>query len=119
MELRELIEQGENAAGGRKELAKLLLVHAQQITDAKSGRNGLPISACYVLAELIHEDARCVIAASELVTEKKPERRAVLLPFARHAAIIAITAGVNLLLTPAPTNANTGTPSSGPTIGIM
>lgn len=119
MELRELLERGELEAGGRSALAHRLGLNPQQLTNAKAHRAGIPIAACFVLAELIHEDARCVIAASELVTEKKPERRAVLIPFARHAAIIAITASVNLLLTPSPTNANTGTPSSGPTIGIM
>lgn len=101
MELRELIERGEGKAGGRKPLADFLMLNAQQLTDAKAGRKGLPAAACFQLAELIDEDARTVIAASELVTEKKPERRAVLLPFVNNAARMSAAAGVILLSTPA------------------
>lgn len=103
MEFRELLIRAIDRAGTVKELAHLLNVKPQQITDAKAHRNGLPIAACFQIAELIGEDPAVVVAASELVTEKKPERRAVLLPFAmRHAAVIAWAAIVVLLTTAAP-----------------
>lgn len=101
MELRELIEKGIQELGTGRALALALGLLPQDLTAAKSGRRGLPVSACFQLAEIIGEDARTVIAASELVTEKKPERRAVLLPFVNNAARMSAAAGVILLSTPA------------------
>jgi hypothetical protein len=81
MELKNYVEKGIEKAGGTAALAKLLALHAQQVTDAKAMRITLPVSACYALAELIEENTLEIIAASELVTEKKPERRAVFLKY--------------------------------------
>lgn len=81
MELKDFVEAGIEKAGGTGALAKLLDLHANQVTDAKSMRVKLPPSACYMLAEIIEGDALQIIAASELVTEKRPERRAVFLKY--------------------------------------
>jgi len=103
MELSELIERGVRVTGSRTHLAEALDLRPNQITDAK--RKGLPIAACFQLAELIGANPAEVIAASELVTEKKPERRAILATYAQHAICIALSAGVILTATPSPANA--------------
>lgn len=82
MELRDYIEQGEKAAGGRIALAETLgLPHANNITNAKSGQRGLPLAACYKLADLIGERRDAIAAASALVTEKDESVRNYLRPF--------------------------------------
>jgi hypothetical protein len=86
MELTAYIIKGEEQVGSRPKLAESIGVRPNQITDAKAGRIGLPAYACVKLAQLIGEDERRVIAASELVTEKNPERRAVWLPFVQAIA---------------------------------
>ena len=91
MNLKEIIEAAEEKAGGRKPLAQLLDQDAQNLTNAKAGKRGLPAYACIEMAALIGIDPLEAIAASELVTEKKENRRAVFLPFvaetkmARHS----------------------------------
>jgi hypothetical protein len=104
MNLKTYIERGEKTAGSQKALGELLGVNPSNLRNAKAGQQGLPVAICYQLAELIGEDERRVVAASELVTEKKPERRAVLLPFVGHA-LTAILAVVILEMTPTPANA--------------
>ena len=100
MELRDYIEQGELVAGGAKELTKLLgLPYPSNLSNAKSGQRGLPLAACWKLAELIGESRDAVTAASALNTEKDEVTRAYLRPFAqaaRHAQhlTIAILAGM-------------------------
>ena len=102
--LKTYIEHAEKAAGSQKALAEKLDQSAGKLRQAKAGICGLPVAVCYQIAELIGEDERSVVAASELVTEKKPERRAILLPFVRHAASIAF--GVVILnMTPTPSQA--------------
>lgn len=81
MELRNFIEAGEEKVGGRKPLALILEQAPNAITNAKANRQGLPNYACVKLAELLGVERIEVIAASELVTEKNPERREVWLPF--------------------------------------
>ena len=85
MNFREMIEAGERAKGGVGKLAEHLTTQPDAITAAKSGKRGLPVPACYALAKLIGMPEATVTAASELVTEKKPERRAILLPFVQSA----------------------------------
>ena len=89
MELGQLIELGYGVTKSHTDLANLLGVARNSLTDAKAGRRGLPSFACFRLADLIGIDAKAVIAASELVTEKNPEKRAVFAPFvmgnAEHA----------------------------------
>jgi hypothetical protein len=85
-ELRDYIEKGSDKAGTLRNLAEVLNQPPEALTAAKGGRRGLPTYACVKLAQLIGEDERRVIAASELVTEKNPERRAVWLPFVQAIA---------------------------------
>jgi hypothetical protein len=100
MELRDYIEEGEQKLGGRAALSSFLgLPHPNNISNAKSGQRGLPLAACYKLADLIGAQRDAVAAASALVTEKDEEIRAYLRPFVqatRHAQhlTIAIAAGV-------------------------
>lgn len=86
MELKTYIEQAEKLLHTGKAVAEKLGVNAPDLSGAKAGRRGLPGYACVRLAQLIGEDERRVIAASELVTEKNPERRAVWLPFVQAIA---------------------------------
>ena len=108
MELKELIERAEKAAGGQKALALRISQDAGNIRGAKAGIKGLPDYACVMIAELIGENAITVIAASNLVTEKKEERRKVWHPFVKHAASILMTiivASVTTVVTPSPAKA--------------
>lgn len=104
MELREYIEAGEKIAGGRKELAaKLGLTQPNNLTDAKRGARGLPLVACYKLAELIDARPEAVAAASALVTEKDEGARDYLRPFVQagkliHHLTIAAVAAVPLAI---------------------
>lgn len=82
MTLAQLIDDATARTGTQKATALALGVKPQQLTDAKHGRIGLPDYACFRLAALLDLDPAQVIAASALVTEKDPERRAVFAPFA-------------------------------------
>lgn len=84
MELREMIEAAAKLAGDQKQLAKVIGLHPGVLTEAKAGRRGLPEVACGKLAEILGIDRWTVIAASALVTEKNPEKRAYLAPFVRE-----------------------------------
>lgn len=81
MELRDYIEEGQKKAGGVKQLAATIGVATTSIPDAKAGRRGLPLVACYKLAELIDAKPESVAAASALVTEKDESAREYLRPF--------------------------------------
>lgn len=89
-------------AGGVQKLADALGVHRVDVSQAKAGKKGLPGFACVRLAQIIGEDERAVWAASELVTEKNPERRAVWLPFVEKVAtsvLLGLYVAVTTLLT--------------------
>ncbi len=96
MELRDYIEEGEKIVGGRAELAKQIgLAHPNNLTDAKAGRRGLPLVACYKLAEIVKARPAAVAAASALVTEKDETAREYLRPFVQmgrlsHPMIVGI-----------------------------
>jgi len=98
VELKDLIEAGIQKMPHKTaaELAEYLLQNPNAVRDAKGHRRGLPVYACVSLAKLIGAEPMEVISASELVTEKKAERRAVFLPFvhlnkmAPHLAIATI-----------------------------
>ncbi len=81
MELRDYLEEGQRAAGSVKALAKIIGIHGNSIADAKAGRRGLPLVACYKLADLIDEKKESIAAASALVTEKDESAREYLRPF--------------------------------------
>ncbi|MDO8262136.1 MAG: hypothetical protein Q7T21_02815 [Gallionella sp.] len=110
MELREMIENAAKITGDQTELAKMLGMPRNNLTDAKAGRRGLPEVACGKLAEIIGVDRWTVIAASALVTEKNPEKRAYLAPFVlalpRKAAAWTIAIATSAMIgTLAPTDA--------------
>lgn len=107
MKLKDFLERGIKVAGSTKELGLLLGLSAQYITEAKGERRGLPSHAAAKLARLIGEDEITVIAASELVTEKKEEVRNFWLPFVEHAraAAVALTLASVTNIVTAPNNA--------------
>lgn len=75
MELKKLIEHAEKKIGSQKALAQQIGLSESHIRSAKAGSRGLSNYACALLAEILGLDEKTVIAASELVTEKKIERR--------------------------------------------
>jgi len=104
MELKELIEKAEKTAGSQKALGLMIGINPSNLRNAKAGQQGLPNYACVMIADLIGEERITVIAASELVTEKKEERRKVWHPFVARAASV-ILGSVILNMTPAPSQA--------------
>lgn len=75
MKLKKLIEQAEKKVGSQKMLAQQIGLSESHIRSAKAGSRGLSNYACVQIAEIIAIDEKIVIAASELATEKKIERR--------------------------------------------
>lgn len=88
MELRDYIEEGQKKAGTVRMLAKIIGMRDHNISDAKAGRRGLPLVACYKLAELIDARPEAVAAASALVTEKDEDARAYLRPFVQAGRVL-------------------------------
>ena len=122
MELRRFIERAEVMAGSQKALGEMLGQATSTLRSAKAGLIGLPTYACVMIADLIGEDHTTVIAASELVTEKKLERRAFwekkLEALAASVAVVSI-AGVTSIVTPSPAEAAPLQEASGATLYIM
>lgn len=104
MELKTLIERAEKAAGSQIKLGLRIGQNPGNIRAAKAGIKGLPDYACVIIAELIGEEPIVVIAASNLATEKKEERREIWRPFVARAASVILGA-VILNMTPSPANA--------------
>ncbi len=75
MNLRDYIEMGEMEAGSQVNLAEFLMMNPANIRNAKRGTQGIPDAMCIKLAKLVGVTEIEVIAASNLVTEKNPERR--------------------------------------------
>ncbi len=75
MNLRDYIEMGEMEAGSQVKLAEFLMMNPANIRNAKRGTQGIPDAMCIKLAKLVGVTEIEVIAASNLVTEKNPERR--------------------------------------------
>jgi hypothetical protein len=75
MELKDYIEQGAKKQGSLSALGRYLGQSEGAIRGAKSQARGLPVYACLRLAEYINADPLQVIVSSELVTEKREERR--------------------------------------------
>lgn len=124
MELRDYLELGAKKAGGLTALGKMLDLSQPFMSNAKAHRKPLPIDAVVKLAELINADLKSVIAANELVTEKKEEKRAYWRPFVEHAraaivALILTIASVTSFLTPTPTQAAPMLESKAGTLCIM
>jgi hypothetical protein len=90
MKLRDYIETATEKAGNQKELAFYLGLPAQNLTNAKAHNRGLPNDDCIKIAQLLNIEPVEVIAASELATEKKPEKRAFWMNFTGHAKAASI-----------------------------
>ena len=110
MELRDYIDQGAKKAGSLTNLGKILDMSQPRMSNAKAHRKPLPIDAVIKLADYLEIDLRALIAANELITEKKEEKRAFWTPFTElgRAAVfvLALMAGlVTNFVTPSPANA--------------
>lgn len=111
MELRDYIEAGIKEKKTVSALAEQLGVSATNIADAKAHRRGLPAHSCVKLSQLLNVDLKAIIAASELTTERKEEKRAFWLPFVmnqeiqRIAKIVLILGIVTNFVTPTPAEA--------------
>ncbi len=75
MQLRDYIEAGLKIAGSRETLAETIGITADNLSSAKTHKRGLPNHAAIKLATLLKANPLEVIVASELATEKKPEKR--------------------------------------------
>lgn len=110
MELREYLEIGATKAGSLTALGKLLDMSQPTISNIKAGKRPMPIDAVVKLADYINADLRTLIAANELVTEKKEEKRRFWSTFVERAraaaiALIVTIAGVTTFVTPTPAEA--------------
>lgn len=111
MTLRDYIEKGILQKGGVQQLADALGIARQHITNAKAHARGLPTDTCIKLARMIEADPIAVIAASELATEKKAEKREFWLSFAnpakaaRVAGMVIFWGIVTNFVTPSPAEA--------------
>lgn len=76
MLLRDYIDEGAKKAGSLTALGNMLGMSQPQISGVKAHRRALPIDGAVKLADYIGADLRAVLAANELVTEKKEEKRA-------------------------------------------
>lgn len=72
--LNRTIEEGAKIAGDQKQLEATLGLARGYITEVKAGRRGLPTEACFKLAEMTGADLARMIASSEAITAKKPEK---------------------------------------------
>lgn len=95
MELRDYIKIGSEKAGSLTALGKMLDLSQPNMSHAKAMKKALPIDAAIKLADYIGADLRSVIAANELVTEKKEEKKNYWMQFVKNAnaaiMIVALT----------------------------
>ena len=75
------IHAGIEQRGSLAALARHLDQAEAAMRDARNMKRGLPTYACVVLAKLLDVQPMEIIAASELVTAKTEERRALFMPF--------------------------------------
>lgn len=76
MLMKDYIEQGAAKAGSLSALGRLLNMSQPDMSNAKAHKRALPIDGAVKLADYLGADLRAVLAANELVTEKKEEKRA-------------------------------------------
>lgn len=72
--LTKTIEIAATAAGSQRALEDQLGLAHRYLTEVKAGRRGLPIESCFKLAEMTGTDLARLIAESEAITAKKPEK---------------------------------------------
>lgn len=108
MQLKDYINAGALKAEGLTTLGKMLGLSQPAISAAKAQTRPLPIDAVVKLSDYIGADLKAVIAANELVTEKKAEKRSFWLPFvetARAAVAVLTIASVVNFTSPTPAQA--------------
>ena len=66
---------------GRKELAELLGLTGNQVTDISAGRAALPFVAALKLAELLEVEPLPLLCANETLMEKNQDKKAYLESF--------------------------------------
>lgn len=96
---------GAEIAGDQKHLEAKLDLARGYLSDVKAGRRGLPIEACFKLAELTGADLVHVIAESEAITAKKPEKVEFWKKKLEALAACLILGVVTNFVTPAPSQA--------------
>jgi hypothetical protein len=99
MDQRDYIEAGIALKGSLAALARCLDQGESPMRSAKNHKCGLPVYACVSLAMLLDVPPMEIIAASEMVTAKTEERRALFRPFVQaakhpHLIIVGGLAGV-------------------------
>ena len=101
MELRDYIKIGSEKAGSLTALGKMLDLSQPNMSHAKAMKKALPIDAAIKLADYIGADLRSVIAANELVTEKKEEKKNYWMQFVKsaNAAIMIVALTVTTFMT--------------------
>ena len=96
MELREYIQAAIDKNSWTAEaLADAVGINGNLMRDAKRHAKGIPNFACVKLAEMLEEPPIEVIAACELVTEKREERREVWRPFVQKASPVKTAKATN------------------------
>ena len=90
MKMREYLELGAEKAGSLTALGKILDLSQPNISAVKAHRRSLSIDAAVKLADYIEADLKAVIAANELITERKEEKRQFWMPFVSEKRAAAI-----------------------------
>lgn len=123
--LSEIIENAAKKAGNQRELENDLGLARGYLTDVKAGRRGLPAIAQDKLEVLMNLPQGSLRPASEIITEKQPEKVAYwkkkLVEFERMAAVflMAIFVLVTTVVTPSPAKAAPLLQVVGSTVYIM
>lgn len=117
MDIREYIEKGTTKAGTLTALGRMLGLSQQNMTNAKAHQRSMPLDACVKLANYIGEEPLRVIAANELATEKKEEKRNYWQTLAASVALAACS--VTTFVTPSPAEAAQTQEMTSETICIM
>lgn len=102
----EKIEEAAEKAGGKAELAKNLEISRTVISDVLGSRRGLPLDACYKLADMTGANLARIVAENEAITAKKEKAefwKKKLMEFEKLAACILV--GVILNMSPTPSQA--------------
>lgn len=105
MTLTDYMETGVKKATSVAELARVIGTTREHASAAKSMRKPLPLDAAVRLADYIETDLRKVLAANELVTEKKEDKRAFWSHLAKAASVALALGLVTNFVTPSPAEA--------------
>lgn len=100
------IGKGAEIAGDQKHLEAELGIARGYLSDVKAGRKGLQIEACFKLAEITGADLVRVIAESEAITAKKPEKVEFWKKKLEALAACLVLGVVTNFVTPAPCEAS-------------